>query len=469
MKRSLLLAAVVLATACGNDNYIAAVENEIVVSPPLTDVGDVPVGTLVAFSIRVDNIGGGDTEIRAVDLLNFQGDAFVYAGPAGVVVGRGEATELLLTYEPPDQGYHRAVVTVTSDSVTPQIEVEVRGRGLEATATVLPPAIDFGPVAVGDVRVLPLRVFNSGEVEITLTELISTNATFARESEDPFVVQPSVEALLPVAFTPDSEDAQAGDLTLRFGDVLLLGPVAVRGNDCVSGLPQAYDTDGDGWTTCAGDCDDSNASVNPAAQEEADGQDDDCDGTVDEGTNAYDDDGDGLSEDDGDCNDADPAVTPDATEQLGNGVDDDCDGVVDQGTADLDFDGYAVPGGDCDDTDPTVFPGAPELPDGIDNDCDGAVDEGTINTDDDGDGVTEAAGDCNDADPTVAPNAPELPDWMDNDCDGAVDEGTVQSDDDGDGFSEQGGDCDDADPTASPAGFEVPGNLIDEDCDGTAQ
>ena len=469
MKRLLLLAALVLTTACANDNYIAAVENEIVVSPPLTDVGDVPVGTLLGFTVQVDNIGGGDTDIRAIDVLNFQGDAFAYVGPETLVVARGETTQLQFSYEPPDQGYHRAVITVTSDSVTPQVEIEVRGRGLQAQAEVLPPAIDFGPVAVGEDKTIELRVVNNGVVEIELSDLESTNARFARANDDPFVVQPLVEALLPVTFTPDTEDAETGELSLRFGDVLVLGPVAVRGNDCERGLPQAYDADGDGWTTCAGDCDDDDATVWPGAPEEADGVDDDCDGTVDEGTSAYDDDGDGLNEDDGDCNDADAAVSPDATETLGNGVDDDCDGTVDQGTADLDFDGYAIPGGDCDDTNAAVYPGAPELPDGLDNDCDGVVDEGTINSDDDGDGVTEAAGDCNDADPTVGPNAVEVPDWLDNDCDGDVDEGTVQADDDGDGFSEQGGDCDDADPAISPAALEVIGNLVDEDCDGTAQ
>lgn len=43
------------------------------------------------------------------------------------------------------------------------------------------------------------------------------------------------------------------------------------------------DPPGDGWTTTAGDCDDSKGSVYPGAPEECDGVDGDCDGTVDEG------------------------------------------------------------------------------------------------------------------------------------------------------------------------------------------
>jgi hypothetical protein len=43
------------------------------------------------------------------------------------------------------------------------------------------------------------------------------------------------------------------------------------------------DADGDSYSTCQGDCDDADASVNPSVAEVADGLDNDCDGTVDEG------------------------------------------------------------------------------------------------------------------------------------------------------------------------------------------
>ena len=108
--------------------------------------------------------------------------------------------------------------------------------------------------------------------------------------------------------------------------------------------------------------------------EAADGQDDDCDGLIDEGTTLYDDDGDGASEAAGDCDDTDAAVRPLAAEKE-NGVDDDCDGAIDEGTAsgDDDGDGFTEVGGDCDDGDASVNPGAREAEDGIDNNCDGAT------------------------------------------------------------------------------------------------
>ena len=105
----------------------------------------------------------------------------------------------------------------------------------------------------------------------------------------------------------------------------------------------------------------------------------------------------GLVEDGTDCDDADGDRHPDADE-LCDGEDNDCDGDIDEdGTdgptwyADGDDDGYGTEddttsaceapsgyvedGADCDDTDDAIHPGAGETcGDEIDNDCDGEID-----------------------------------------------------------------------------------------------
>jgi len=312
-------------------------------------------------------------------------------------------------------------------------------------------------------------------------------------------------------------------------------------NDCDGEIdedgdtPWYADSDGDGYgdedrvvTACDApsgyiaddsDCDDSDASIHPAATEVCDGIDNDCDGEIDEsgGTVWYPDaDGDGYGDVTGrvrecdapsgyvaehtDCDDTDGSVYPGAPE-ICDGIDNDCDGAIDEDGdttwyRDRDGDGYGdaatsfvsceVPSGyvgddsDCDDREATVYPGAPEICDDLDNDCDGEIDEGAgpawyLDADGDGHGdlgsstiscdrpsghVAESD-DCDDDEATVYPGAPEICDEKDNDCDGLIDEGatdTWYADADGDGYGDE-------DRTASAC--DAPSGYVgdDTDCD----
>jgi len=227
-------------------------------------------------------------------------------------------------------------------------------------------------------------------------------------------------------------------------------------NDGDGDIDEGFDQDNDGWTTCAGDCDDNNPGANPDCPDICNGIDDDCDGEIDEDFDA---DGDGYTTCGGDCDDDDASVNPGATEVC-NGVDADCDGVIPADETDDDGDGVSECDGDCDDADATTYPGAPELCDGVDNDCDGVIP--AEETDDDNDGWTECDGDCDDTNPNVNPDCPDVCNGIDDDCDGEIDE---DFDQDGDGYTSCGGDCDDDDPAVNPDATEVCDG-VDNDCDG---
>lgn len=278
-------------------------------------------------------------------------------------------------------------------------------------------------------------------------------------------------------------------------------------NDCDAqiddnaGLTFYRDGDGDGYGTASqtatgcdapsgyveasGDCVDSNAQVNPAAEEICDGIDNDCDTLVDpDGPTTFYADADqdgygnpasfieacsvqaGYVSNDDDCNDASAATAPSAAESC-DGVDNNCNGSADEGLfrelyTDLDNDTYGNParpvqacktspgvadnGSDCNDADAQIHPGALEPCDSLDNDCDGTVDEDgeTLwyrDYDQDGHGdptvstpaCTAPAGyvssqdDCNDRDATISPAAVETCNAIDDDCDGQADDGLVRN------------------------------------------
>lgn len=251
------------------------------------------------------------------------------------------------------------------------------------------------------------------------------------------------------------------------------------------------DQDTDGYTPFQGDCDDQDASLNPAAKEVAyDGVDQDC-----SGSDLKDVDKDGYNATvvgGNDCNDNVASINPGAAEVC-NGADENCNGSIDEGVQstyylDKDGDGYGSPSSsttvkacsqpsgysknfsDCQD-DPaaggaSIYPGATEIAyDGIDQDCSGGD---LIDADGDGEAATVAGGkDCDDGNPDYNSQADDIPyNGLDEDCDGSD-----LADLDNDGYIwvgvPGGTDCNDDNGGVHPNATELPYNGLDEDCSGS--
>ena len=225
------------------------------------------------------------------------------------------------------------------------------------------------------------------------------------------------------------------------------------------------DADADGYPASE-DCDDTNADINPGADEVCDEYDNNCDGEVDEGVKAVfyaDADGDGHA---GDSITVEACAAPD---------------------------GFVAEATDCDDLNPDVNPDATEVCDGWDNDCDELVDDDddsidtdsqiTVYTDADGDGYgddstawsacsagsgeSEWGGDCDDGNADLNP---ETLWYIDFDGDGyGYDAVTTAACEAPSGYVADNTDCDESNAEINPGATEVCDDLdVDENCSGDA-
>lgn len=152
-------------------------------------------------------------------------------------------------------------------------------------------------------------------------------------------------------------------------------------NDCDGSTASSEsDLDHDAVRSCMGDCDDSDPFVGQGGSWYPD---EDLDGFGAQNTDILNDclQPEGFVADGSDCDDSDSTTNPSADEVC-DGEDNDCDGALLSGELDQDQDSFLSCADDCDDSRADIYAGAQEVLDGVDNDCDGAVDTEDIDCQD---------------------------------------------------------------------------------------
>jgi hypothetical protein len=399
------------------------------ISPAFLDFGYRYPGQGTSETLTVSNEGDAAFTLGSVSIAQ-SGDTYALLTSTfaieGAVIEPGGSFPIDVSFVPSGSLLDTAQLTLlTDDPQRPNLNVALRGNDSAALGCTAPMITMSSPSAPFS---LALGEGNHLEVLATVSDAEQPQSGLLIELllGDTLIEDEVSGAGGDVVFDIDLDNYEVEDVwpefptgvntfTLRVTDACPRSS-ELRFVAAIGATLPTDDADGDGYGAASGDCDDSSADSYPGATELEDGQDNDCDTTIDNGTAAWDNDCDGY------CS---------APPCLGQGPavheSDSCDGLAvdssgsadcDDRTSDADHDGLS--------DGRLRSPGVAESPDFSDENCDGQVDEGTTYFDDDGDGLTEFDGDCDDDDPATGQNFIEVCDEQDNDCDGTTDEDCIE-------------------------------------------
>ena len=192
------------------------VQARLKATPATLDFGTVRIGGFVDTSLLLTNAGNTAMTLENAIFDNF---AFRVLSFAAQVLQPGQTTAVHLRFVPLQPIGVNAQLEIHTDIANQRIvEIEANGLGTAPDLTVSIGSLDFGTVDLGEPRVLPIEVSNSGNTDLLISGLEITEAAFRvsphATTESPIRLAPGEQTELEVTFLPLVSGSQTSTLTI---------------------------------------------------------------------------------------------------------------------------------------------------------------------------------------------------------------------------------------------------------------
>ena len=185
---------------------------------PVSEVnfGNVWVRRDSTRSLRIINSNSLALSINTTlsDSINFS------VSPRGGSASGNSVFSFEVPFMPSDTGFYQSNLLIrTNDGVvSTSCSVTLRGRGVRATI-VAEALLDFGCVAPGDTATRPLRIENTGNIPLVLSNAVNLTRYFmVRDNLNNRQIPPRSSIDVPIDFTPDSLGNFLDSLKIRSND-----------------------------------------------------------------------------------------------------------------------------------------------------------------------------------------------------------------------------------------------------------
>ena len=200
---------------------------DISVTPANVEFGTVTVGSSITVNVNIANVGEADLDVNTL-LLSGSTDfsiPFIPAVIPWVTLAPGASVDLPVTYTPSDVGSDSGSLAINSaDPDEPTVTVPLSGNGitptLDCTISVLPLALNFADVVIGNSATLNTTVSNTGNADCVVDALTLAGSTdFSLGAVSlPLTVAPGMSADVPIIYTPSAAGSDSGSLDVSSND-----------------------------------------------------------------------------------------------------------------------------------------------------------------------------------------------------------------------------------------------------------
>jgi hypothetical protein len=184
------------------------------VSPASLNFGSVSVGGSANLPVTIHNTGDAPLNLSGITSTNAQFTFSPNTFPISIPASGSQV--VTVTFAPTAAGSVSANLTFTHDAAGSPTSYSVQGIGF-TTAPVFNfsvPSLNFGNVSVGGTATLPITISNTGNAQLTISNIVSSNGVFTfAPSTFPVNIAAGGSSLFNVTFTPAVAGAVSGNLT----------------------------------------------------------------------------------------------------------------------------------------------------------------------------------------------------------------------------------------------------------------
>jgi uncharacterized protein (TIGR03437 family) len=195
----------------------------IEVAPNSVQFGEVTVGQNRGLALTVRNTGSGDLLVQGIGSTDAQFAAQLPSTPLRIEPGGQQS--IIVRYLPTAAGPLQASLSIsTNDPLRPVVPLPVSGTGLAgipigSSIDIVPPAIDFGAVIIGQTVSQGVTIRNTGGLPLTISLITSSVTAFlSMPPTVPIIIPGGSQQIIPLRFTPVIAGSQSATLTIFSND-----------------------------------------------------------------------------------------------------------------------------------------------------------------------------------------------------------------------------------------------------------